>query len=120
MSSAIRFAEVGTLEVTDVEPTLSGGDEEELAGWFCAATDPFPCPAPHCDFVALHMTAAHLILCWPEADDPSLLKLLARAKQLGRNPRVVEYEPSMGPAVSFYTFKAVGSPIHGTRWREPT
>ena len=32
-------------------------------------TDPFPCPAPGCTFVAEFMTAVHLILVWVERDD---------------------------------------------------
>jgi hypothetical protein len=59
------------------------------AGWFCVRTDPFPCPAAGCTFLAEFMTAAHLILVWQEKDDPNLLRHAARAKQVGRNPRVV-------------------------------
>ena len=32
-----------------------GGDDYE--GWFCVSTDPFPCPAFGCAFVAEFMTA---------------------------------------------------------------
>ena len=39
------------------------------------------------------MTAAHLILVWEERDDPNLLRHAERAKKVGRNPHVVEYEP---------------------------
>src|SRR5262249_40858565 len=39
--------------------TEEGGDDH--AGWFCVRTDPFPCPASGCTFVAEFMTAAHLI-----------------------------------------------------------
>ena len=53
---------------------------------------PFPCPAAGCAFVAEFMTAAHLILVWEERDDPNLLRHAERAKQVGRNPRVVSYE----------------------------
>src|SRR5581483_12331196 len=40
-----------------------GGDH---AGWWCVRTDPFPCPASGCTFIAEFMTAAHLILVWQE------------------------------------------------------
>ena len=60
-------------------------------------TDPFPCPAAGCDFVAEFMTAAHLILVWEERDDPNLLRHAERAKQVGRNPRVVAYERVVRP-----------------------
>ena len=49
------------------------------AGWFCVRTDPFPCPAKGCTFVAVFMTAAHLVLVWEERDDPNLLWHAQRA-----------------------------------------
>ena len=70
-------------------------DDADHAGWSCVATDPFPCPAAGCAFVAEFMTAAHLILVWEERDDPNLLRHAERAKRVGRNPRVVSYEPSL-------------------------
>ena len=60
-----------------------------IAGWYCVRTDPFPCPAAGCTFVADYMTAAHLVLVWEERDDPNLLWHAQRAKEVGRNPRVV-------------------------------
>ena len=60
-------------------------------------TDPFPCPADGCDYVAEFMTAAHLILVWQVSDDPNLLRHAQRAKEVGRNPRVIAYEQTFGP-----------------------
>ena len=91
---------------------VAGADH---TGWFCIATNPFPCPAPGCGFVAEFMTAAHLILVWEERDDPNLLRHAGRAKQVGRNPRVVAYERSFGPSASYYAWEAVGRPVHGVR-----
>lgn len=93
----------------------AGGDDFE--GWFCVATDPYPCPAVGCDFVALQMTAAHRTIVWEEGDDPNLLRLAACAKDFGRNPRVTPYEKAMGPAIDYYRLRAEGSMTHGTRWR---
>jgi hypothetical protein len=87
------------------------------AGWFCVATEPFPCPAAGCRFVARFMTAAHLVLVWEELDDPNLLRHAERAKAVGRNPRVVEYEPSFGPSASYYAWEAAGRPVHGIQRR---
>jgi hypothetical protein len=84
-------------------------------GWFCVSTDPFPCPAAGCDFVAEFMTAAHLILVWEERDDPNLLRHAGRAKEVGRNPRVVTYASSYGPSASYYAWEAAGRPVHGVR-----
>jgi hypothetical protein len=112
--------EPGRLLVDDVELA----EDEQLwredagsdhTGWFCVGTDPFPCPANGCEFVATFMTAAHLILVWEERDDPNLLRHAERAKQVGRNPRVVSYERDFGPSASYYAWEAAGRPVHGIR-----
>jgi hypothetical protein len=99
-------------------------DEEELwtedagddhTGWFCVATAAFPCPAPGCTFIAMFMTATHLILVWQQRDDPNLLRHAQRAKEVGRNPRVAEYKPEFGPSASYYAWEAAGRPVHGIR-----
>lgn len=114
--------EPGLLEL--LEEDLLQDEEEDLwtddgaadhAGWFCVRTDPFPCPAAGCTFVADFMTAAHLILVWEERDDPNLLRHAQRAKEVGRNPRVVSYEAAFGPSASYYAWEAAGRPVHGIR-----
>jgi hypothetical protein len=85
------------------------------SGWFCVRTNPFPCPAAGCEFVALFMTAVHLILVWEERDDPNLLRHAQRAKEVGRNPSVVGYQDSYGPSASYYAWEAVGRPVHGIK-----
>jgi hypothetical protein len=87
----------------------------DYEGWFCVRTDPFPCPAAGCVFVAEFMTAAHLILVWEQRDDPNLLWHAQRAKDVGRNPRVVAYESPYGPSASYYAWEAAGRPVHGIR-----
>jgi hypothetical protein len=94
--------------------TEDGGRHE---GWFCVRTDPFPCPAPGCSYVADFMTAAHLVLVWEERDDPNLLRHAQRAKEVGRNPRIVSYETGFGPSASYYAWEAAGRPVHGVRGR---
>ena len=88
---------------------------EDYSGWYCVRTDPFPCPAKGCGFVAHFMTAAHLILVWEERDDPNLLNHAQRAKEIGRNPRIVSYETSFGASASYYAWEAAGRPVHGIR-----
>ena len=100
----------------EVDETIwSTEDGESHAGWYCVSTDPFPCPAPGCAYVAEFMTAAHLVLVWQERDDPNLLRHAGRAKEVGRNPRVVTYEPGFGPSASYYAWEAAGRPVHGIR-----
>ena len=110
----------GTLDVLDEELLADeelwrDDDAGDRAGWWCVRTDPFPCPADGCTFVAEFMTAAHLVLVWQERDDPNLLWHANRAKQVGRNPRVVSYEPGYGPSASYYAWEAAGRPVHGIK-----
>ena len=90
-------------------------DDPDRDGWFCVRTDPFPCPASGCTYVATFMTAAHLILVWEESDDPNLLRHAARARDVGRNPRIVGYRADYGPSASYYAWIAAGRPVHGVR-----
>jgi hypothetical protein len=109
-----RLALLGEEELEEEElwEDAGGGDH---AGWFCVRTDPFPCPAPGCSFVAEFMTASHLVLVWEHRDDPNLLRHAQRAKEVKRNPRVVGYESSFGPSASYYAWEAAGRPVHGVR-----
>ena len=113
--------EAGQIVFESVELLARGGALDGrrrpriTTGWHCVSTDPFPCPAAGCVFVAEFMTAAHLILVWEERDDPNLLRHAERAKRVGRNPRVVEYEPGFGPSASYYAWEAAGRPVHGIR-----
>ena len=105
------------------EPVIFDAVAEELwahtreshIGWHCVRTNPFPCPADGCPFVAEFMTAAHLILVWEDRDDPNLLRHAQRAKEVGRNPAVVQYTPVFGPSASYYAWEAAGRPVHGIR-----
>ena len=104
-------------ELTEDEELWREDDGGDHTGWFCVKTDPFPCPAAGCAFVADFMTAAHLILVWEQRDDPNLLRHAQRAKEVGRNPRITAYEASFGPSASYYAWEAAGGPVHGVRAR---
>ncbi|MCU0309306.1 MAG: hypothetical protein MUE51_16400 [Thermoleophilia bacterium] len=104
-------------EVDQEEELWTDDSGQDYTGWYCIATDPWPCPADGCSFVAMHITAAHLVICWPEMDDPNLLTHAQIAKEVGRNPKVVEYEPVMGAACSYYQWIAAGRPVHAIRQR---
>jgi hypothetical protein len=104
-------------ELAEEEEVWREDDDADHSGWFCVRTNPFPCPATGCAFVADFMTAAHLILVWEQRDDPNLLHHAQRAKEVGRNPRIEAYEPSFGPSASYYAWEAAGGPVHGIRAR---
>ena len=103
-------------DLVEAEETLWQDDaDDDRTGWFCVRTDPFPCPAQGCSYVADFMTAAHLILVWEERDDPNLLWHAQRAKEVGRNPRIIAYERGFGPSASYYAWEAAGRPVHAVR-----
>lgn len=102
-------------ELVEEEELWTDDTGADYSGWHCVRTDPFPCPAPGCTFLAEFMTAAHLILVWEEKDDPNLLRHAGRAKEVGRNPRVIRYELAFGPSASYYAWEAAGRPVHGVR-----
>jgi hypothetical protein len=93
------------------DPGLADPDDD-LTGWFCISTDPYPCPAPGCPFLARYMTAAHLIIVWPRDTDPDMLAQAVRCREAGRNPKVREYERSMGNCISWDAWIASGHRVH--------
>jgi len=104
-----------SIQLIPAETLWADTDAEDHEGWFCVATDPFPCPADGCTFVARFMTAVHVILVWQQRDDPNLLRHAQRAKEVGRNPHVVSYEVEFGPSASYYAWEAAGRPVHVIR-----
>ena len=78
--SCLSELRLRTDELATEEELWTGDDSADHAGWWCVRTDPFPCPASGCTFIAEFMTAAHLILVWQEQDDPNLLKQAGRAR----------------------------------------
>ena len=117
MESELRpgAAVLSDLDLESDEELWEGEDDGDHGGWFCVRTDPFPCPADGCTFVADFMPAAHLVLGWEARDDPNLLWHAQRAKEVGRNPRIVQYEPAFGPSASYYAWEAAGRPVHGVK-----
>ena len=95
-----------------LEGLRSTEDDIDYSDWFCISTNPFPCPATGCDFVAMHATAAHMIVVFPEKDDSRLLDLAGIMFVKGRNPKVVEYEVSLGPCITYDEWEARGRPVH--------
>jgi hypothetical protein len=110
-------ATVEEVDRVEEHPLWRDEAEEDRSGWFCVRTNPFPCPARGCIFVADYMTASHLILVWEVRDDPNLLWHAQRAMEVGRNPRIVHYETDFGPSASYYAWEAAGRPVHGVRGR---
>lgn len=117
MESELRpgAAVLSDVDLEADEELWQGDDDGDHGGWFCVRTDPFPCPAEGCSFVADFMTAAHLVLVWEVRDDPNLLWHAQRAKEVGRNPRIIGYETAFGPSASYYAWEAAGRPVHGVK-----
>lgn len=91
----------GTVERVD---DGSGGDSG-VEGWFCITTDPWVCP--DCKQLFQHVISDedHRIVVWPEKDDPNLLRWAKKAVEIRLNPRVKEYEESMGRCKSYYALR---------------
>lgn len=89
-----------------IEVELSTGDTDEFGGWFCLAIAPWSCRGCGEEFVHSNVIIEeggdHLIVVWPEPDDPSLLRAAEKRKKRGSDPQIVEYEKSMGKCISFY------------------
>jgi len=115
LSGVERGVTVYEEQLVEQEELRSDDDDSDHGDWWCVRTDPFPCPASGCSYVADFMTAAHLILVWEQQDDPNLLKHAARALDVGRNPRIVGYQQHYGPSASYYAWIAAGRPVHGVR-----
>ena len=64
------------------------------------------------DFVALFMTAVHLILVWEERDDPNLLRHAQRQKSGGASGRRLR-GVIRSQRVVHYAWEAAGRPVHG-------
>src|SRR3972149_4154281 len=103
------------LELLEEEELWTGDSGSDHSGWCCVATNPFPCPAPGCTFVAEFMTAAHLILVWQERGDPNLLRHAQRAEGVGPHPRAAPYKSSFVPTASSSLGEASGRPVHGVK-----
>lgn len=95
------------------EETVTRAGDENYDGWFCISTNPYPCPASGCSFVARFQTAAHMVVVWPRADDPKLLATAENCRLVNRQPRIVEYEPGFGPSISYDRWVRLGRPVHG-------
>jgi len=102
-----------TRQLFDEEVAERVDDLADDGDWWCIRTDPWPCRAEGCDFVATHMTAAHRIVCWAEGDDLGMLRYAEHARAVGRNPRVERYREELGPAISFDQWVATGHLVHG-------
>ena len=103
--------------VEDEELWEDDGSDDYL-GWYCVRTDPFPCPAAglHVRRGAHDGCASRARLGGARRSEP--LWHAQRAMEVGRNPRVVQYEQSFGPSASYYAWEAAGRPVHGVRGRE--
>jgi len=96
--------------ITDTDVETDDGSTDDFDGWYCIKTDPWPCGI--CGVVVFYATVDHKIIVFPEKDDPKLLQLASWCQGdnplgINRNPKIVEYEKSMGPCISYYNFEFI-------------
>lgn len=109
------MSQLGTITRVDFDQEVAHQRDDladDYSGWYCVRTDSWPCPADGCDFVAFHMTAAHMIVVWPSRDDIDLLSYANDAAQIGRNPRIEEYRPELGACIPYDQWVGMGKPVH--------
>ena len=102
-------------QIVQDEELWHDDDSADRDGWFCVRTDPFPCPA-----AGLHVRrdvhdrgAPDPLLAGERRPEPAASR--ARARDVGRNPRIVGYQSDYGPSASYYAWIAAGRPVHGIR-----
>lgn len=69
----------------------------DLDGHYCLKTDEFKCGCRERLWDFIHYSKK--IVVWPEKDDPKMLDFAQKTKELGLNPRVIEYKVMMGKAI---------------------
>lgn len=85
------------------KPTTTRSNQSEFSvGWFCIKVEKFYCR--NCDHESefVHNTNKGIVV-WPEKDHEEILSHAAKimAMRPETNPRIVEYEPEMGEAISY-------------------
>lgn len=80
---------------------MDGPDSVSYAGWYTIKFN----PPVRCGCGAIVEYAQcdthHIIVVWEEKDDEHMLHAANNYKKSGLNPKVVEYEPSMGDCIEF-------------------
>lgn len=100
----IEAGGVGTvvLDRPGIDERIDNGSGTGLSGWFCVKVKPFICGGcgRNCRY---YDDARHLIVVWPTENDPNLVRVVeSLSEDEGTDPKVIEYEKSLGEAVSYY------------------
>lgn len=79
-------------------------DDDLDEQWFCLRfTKPFLCKI--CNDIHEYLSTNHEILVWPSREDFNLKKALDELAEQNIEATVVEFDESMGPHVTFYTWR---------------
>lgn len=78
------------------EVTPNEGNSE-YDGYFCIKTDEYKCACRERTWHFIH--CADKIVVWEEKDDNTLLHFAQMMKEMGLNPRIIEYNVMLGKAV---------------------
>lgn len=90
-------------------PRITRQDEgsPEYDGYFCIKTKPHICSCCPDPWLFVHFSDK--IVVWEENDDPLILHVAHQFQQLGIDPRIVEYKPVYGKAVTWDDIPARGT-----------
>src|ERR1700733_7808646 len=97
------YEEVHTSHRIGLDTDVDGGDIHgaDLDGYYTIQVRPIACGCGHIMQYA-ECNHAHVIVVWEEMDDDNLLHAAQELKVAGGDPKVVEYEASMGKCIDFY------------------
>lgn len=82
-------------------------DDGDFDDWYCITDPPGICAccginSKHIHVMLDYTIGGYRIVVWPSNTDKMILKVAAKAKALGYDPKIIPYEQSMGKCISFY------------------
>lgn len=90
-----------TKERVRVDENVDDGTGTGEDDWYCLTIASTRCS---CGQLMRHITIQHMIIVWPDKDDPHILYWAKKMTEAEKHPRVRAYEESMGPCISYYTY----------------
>lgn len=83
-----------------VDPDLDYSDPSYDDYW-CVSITSYLCPGCN-DLISHAQVGNHLIVIWEEKDDDAILEVARTLKEVGMDPRIINYKRDDGPCIEFY------------------
>lgn len=97
------YEEIHTTHRIGMRTDVDDGDVHgaDYDGYYTIRVKPSTCGCGHVMEYA-ECNEVHLIVVWEENDDDTMLKAAAYLRDIGGDPKIVEYEADMGKCINFY------------------